>query len=465
MFDRIRGNNKLTQKNDQELTSIMAMIDVVGSGDLSKRIIASEFGTSTQAQELSQKVNHLINEYELAIKSTTQGLTKIVSDTYEELKVIYEQNQGLTEQVEQIKQITSAVYNTAHSIENVSLSTTTEITNSALEAKNSSYVSVANVRDMLKQINSIKTSFNVLRGENAEQKEYVSQIEQITGFIGHIAKQTNLLALNAAIEAARAGDAGRGFAVVAQEVRKLAEQTQLSVQDISGKVSNLTEQTLKMTSHIEMLSNSTDETSSKASIIEESLDKLITSIERTEQQVDNIAPMIQEQSATFEEIAATIDNISDTYAQTVKNSVESARKQRETGILIEQMRKDNLRFKVNLTTAEVINLAITDHQLWIWRIDSMILNNDMLDSHVAGDFNSCRLGIWLNSEQKLKGRKDFQKIHRPHADFHALAQKAVTAMSSGQKEESQRYLGQMHVLSAQLIEMLKALQMECGKLS
>ncbi|MHB8072945.1 methyl-accepting chemotaxis protein [Desulfosporosinus fructosivorans] len=465
MFDRIRGNSKLTQKNDQELTSIMAMIDVVGSGDLSKRIIASEFGTYTQAQELSQKINHLINEYELAIKSTTQGLTKIVSDTYEELKVIHEQNQGLTEQVEQIKQITSAVYNTAHSIESVSLSTTTEITNSALEAKNSSYVSVANVRDMLEQINSIKTSFNVLRGENVEQKEYVSQIEQITGFIGHIAKQTNLLALNAAIEAARAGDAGRGFAVVAQEVRKLAEQTQLSVQDISGKVLNLTEQTLKMTSHIEMLSNSTDETSSKASIIEKSLDKLITSIERTEQQVDNIAPMIQEQSATFEEIAATIDNISDTYAKTVENSVESARKQRETGILIEQMRKDNLRFKVNLTTAEVINLAITDHQLWIWRIDSMILNNDVLDPHVAGDFNSCRLGIWLNSEQKLKGRKDFQKIHRPHTDFHALTQKAVTAMSSGQKEESQRYLGQMHVLSAQLIEMLKALQMECGKIS
>lgn len=96
-----------------------------------------------------------------------------------------------------------------------------------------------------------------------------------------------------------------------------------------------------------------------------------------------------------------------------------------------------------------------DHQLWIWHIDSMIINNDMLDSQVAGDFNSCRLGKWLNSEQGLKNRKEYQKIHRTHSDFHALAQNAVTVMNSGRKEEAQLYLKQMHDLSDQLVEMLK----------
>lgn len=73
--------------------------------------------------------------------------------------------------------------------------------------------------------------------------ERSAEIGKIVDAIASIAAQTNLLALNAAIEAARAGEHGKGFAVVAEEVRKLAEESQVEAKEIAGLIAAIQQDT------------------------------------------------------------------------------------------------------------------------------------------------------------------------------------------------------------------------------
>ncbi|MNP27718.1 Methyl-accepting chemotaxis protein McpB [compost metagenome] len=128
------------------------------------------------------------------------------------------------------------------------------------------------------------------------------QIGEIVGVISDIAQQTNLLALNASIEAARAGDQGRGFAVVASEVRKLAEGSAQSADQINQFVHQIQSEMSKATSTMK-------EVKDRVAVGMEAVDLSGQSFERIRTSIVGAAEMIQSVSLLMSEVAEGADTV------------------------------------------------------------------------------------------------------------------------------------------------------------
>jgi methyl-accepting chemotaxis protein len=313
------------------VTGVIAVVAGMGialviSGNLSSRIgaasaIASRIATgdlrasSLNVAASSDEVGQLLTALESMRSDLVHTVGEIVSDAQRvadsaaQLSTAAQQVAVATErQSQSTSSAAAAVEEMTVSIDHVG-SSADDASQRANDAGSMAVSSGGEVKSASQQIMKVSASVEDSAQRIHALSDKVQEIGNITTVIREVADQTNLLALNAAIEAARAGEQGRGFAVVADEVRKLAERTTLSVQEITGMIGAIQEGATAAVASMQSSREVVTGVVAAAGRAGDSMDSIRGATETVQQSVAAISDALREQRSASTELARNVESI------------------------------------------------------------------------------------------------------------------------------------------------------------
>jgi methyl-accepting chemotaxis protein len=274
----------------------VAFAEEVANGNLTIEVDKKLLDQKDEIGHLARSLQQMATQLREIIGDILNGADNIASASQEMSGTSQQMSQGASEQASSAEEVSSSMEEMVANIQ--------QNTDNAMETE----------KIAIQATNGIRKGAESTDIAGKSMKEIAKKVS----IIGDIAYQTNMLALNAAVEAARAGEHGKGFAVVAEEVRKLAERSQIAAEEID----ELTENGVRI---------SDEATQQLAAIVPE--------IEKTARLVQEIAAASMEQNAGADQINNAIQQLNQVIQQNAAASEEMASSSEELSGQAEQMKE------------------------------------------------------------------------------------------------------------------------------
>ncbi|QNM96255.1 methyl-accepting chemotaxis protein [Chitinimonas koreensis] len=217
---------------------------------------------------------------------------------------------------------------------------TSEASSLSRSAGEQALVGDSSVQRTVGRIDAIASEVDSAAQELIQLEESGRKIGTVVGVIKEVADQTNLLALNAAIEAARAGEQGRGFAVVADEVRKLAERTALSTQEIAAMVLDIQNRSSSVSDRMARAVDSVRAGVSEGGSTRDAIQQIAVVSTQNSTLVCEIADALREQSTASNAIAGQVERVaqmSEENSRAAERSTELSTRLQELAATMQRM--------------------------------------------------------------------------------------------------------------------------------
>lgn len=291
----VKGGNEIAQVSS-------AFNDMIASLRLLTGNIRT---TSGELADSASNMQQSAEQTSRATEEVTEAIQEVASGSETQLQSFQECQRAMTEMTIGIQRIAES----SSSVSELAADTT------ALASEGEAVID-----QTLQQMQSIESNVAATVTTLHELKEQSDNIGAILAMIGDVANQTNLLALNASIEAARAGEHGKGFAVVAHEIRKLAERSKESSEQIGEILYSIGSHTSSAVSSMEQSVEAARVGSTISSQAGESFRAIVSSIREVSSQVQEVSAASEQMSAGSEQIAASLDELETITASASGNS-------------------------------------------------------------------------------------------------------------------------------------------------